>query len=443
MPFIYATRLRRDLQEWQTLGLIAPDQAERIAAHAFAPRGLKGLQTVLGFCIVLLLAPAIIAFVAANWSAMSAASRMAVLFLADAAVVGGTFLVAARDTRDGLPMPSKLVDGLATLSVVFAAATLALVAQTFHTPSDPKGYSITVALIGLVTAAVTRSVTAGVIASLALITADFGTGGLMGSASLPETTTTVWFWIIALPLFFASFLGWLPRQELILILVLSALANHLEVPPPGFPISLSPDRTLTVAALALALGHALTRLDAEGRWVQRIRDGGQALTRAAVGLFLMGFVLACAQTIGFLGSKPTFGTALAVIAIAFAAFVIDRLRASETAKPPLSDLMMLGAAALSLAVWIALGSARTISPLTTVCGGIVPALALIIAGDLDQRRALYGWGITLTAALTLGMLVMSKNLIAFSGLLVVCAVLLTGALIGCRWASRRIAGRIA
>jgi hypothetical protein len=41
------------------------------------------------------------------------------------------------------------------------------------------------------------------------------------------------------------------------------------------------------------------------------------------------------------------------------------------------------------------------------------------------------------------MLAASRNLIAFSGNLLLCAVLLSLALVACRWAARRIAGRVA
>ena len=79
MPLSYSARLRRDLRDWQESGLILPEQAERIAAHAFASRGSKHLQPAFVLCILLLVAPSIIAFVAANWSVMTPASRLVVL----------------------------------------------------------------------------------------------------------------------------------------------------------------------------------------------------------------------------------------------------------------------------------------------------------------------------------------------------------------------------
>ncbi|MCJ2021919.1 hypothetical protein MKK84_31700 [Methylobacterium sp. E-065] len=108
-----------------------------------------------------------------------------------------------------------------------------------------------------------------------------------------------------------------------------------------------------------------------------------------------------------------------------------------------SDLLVLAAAALALLVWLITGSGRELATFWTVWGGIVPALMLVVAGDLEDRRELYGWGIALTAGLTIGMLAASSSLIAFSGNLLLCAILLTLALVACRWAARRIAGRVA
>lgn len=443
MHLFYATRLRHDLQDWQSLGLIQPDQAERIAAHALAPRDHKSLQTVLGLCIVLLLAPAIIAFVAANWSALSAAARMAILFVTDIAAVSAAYLAARHRSRAGIEAPSKLVDGLATLSLVTAATTLALVGQTFHTPPDPQGFALTVAVLGLATAAVARSGSAAAIACVALILADNGSGGMLGLQGAPASRVGIGFWIVGTALFLMGLLGWTPVRKITLFLLLVALTDHIGIALDRRAGSLTPDLTLAVAALAITLGHALTALEAEGSWIARLRTGAQALTQAGVGLFLIDTVFACLQFVGLARSPTTATTYVAIVALGCCAFALHHIRKSEPIKPPISDLLMLGAATLSLCVWILASQSREMATLWTVWGGIVPALILIVAGDIDRRPVLYGSGIALTAALTLGMLAMSKNLIAFSGNLVVCAIALGFALLGCRWAARRITRRLA
>ncbi|QGY01970.1 DUF2157 domain-containing protein [Methylobacterium mesophilicum SR1.6/6] len=442
MPLSYSARLRRDLRDWKERGLIQPEQAERIVAHALAPRGLLRLQTALALCILLLIAPSIIAFVAANWSAMPPLARIVVLVLADALAVAGCYLAARRHSRDRASASRRLVDGLATLSLAIATATLALVGQTFHVAADPRGFAGTVAVLGLATALVTRSGGATVIACIALIAADVGFGGL-GSALVrgeAGSGSAMWFWAVGPALFLASLSGRLPAREFTLLLLLIVLTNHLGGAPAGLTFLLPPDRILTVAALALALGHVLSRFSLQGGWRSHLHDGAQALGRAAVGLSLIGIVMVSVRTLGFGGARPTVTVALAFTAIALAAFVLARFRSPPQTTALTSDLLVLAAAALALLVWLIAGSSRESSTFWTVWGGIVPALTLVVAGDLEDRRELYGWGLALTAGLTLGMLAASSNLIAFSGNLLLCALLVTLALAACRRAARHIAG---
>lgn len=445
MPLSYSARLRRDLQDWQERGLIQAEQAERIAAHALAPRGFMNLQAALVLCILLLVAPSIIAFVAANWSAMSPASRFAVLFFANAAAVSGTYVAARRHARDRAGSASRLVDGLATLSLVIAAATLALVGQTFHVAADLRGFASTIAVLGMATAIVARSGGAAIVACIALIAADVGFG-VLDLATLSGDTGSgagIWFWAVGPVLFLASLSGWLPARQFTLLLILIVLTNHLGGASAGLTFLLPPDRILIVAALALALGHVLSRIGPQGEWTSRLRDGAHALTRAAVGLCLLGIVMVSVRTLGFGGARPTFAAALALAAIALAALILARVRSAGLRTLPLSDLLVLASAALTLLVWLIAGWSREASTFWTVWGGIVPALMLVVAGDLEGRRELYGWGMALTAGITIGMLAASRNLIAFSGNLLLCAVLLSLGLVACRWAARRIDGRAA
>lgn len=445
MPLSYSARLRRDLRDWQESGLILPEQAERIAAHAFAPRGSKHLHAAIVLCILLLVAPSIIAFVAANWSVMAPASRLVVLFVTNAVAVFGTYLAARRRAQDRARSASRLVDGLATLSLVIAAATLALVGQTFHVAADPQGFAGTIAALGLVTALVARSGGAAVIACVALIAVDLGFGGLDFATLRGDTAASagIWFWTVGPVLFLASLLGWLPAREATLLLLLIVFTNHLGGAPAGLTFFLPPDRILTVAAIALAVGHAVSSVAPQGEWPSRIHAGALALTRAAVGLCLLGIVMVSVRTLGFGGARPTFAAALALATIATSAFVVARFRLPARAARPTSDLLVLAAAALALLIWLIAGTGREPSTFWTVWGGIVPALMLVVAGDLEDRRELYGWGMTLTAGLTIGMLAASRNLIAFSGNLLLSAVLLSLALLACRWAARRVTGRVA
>ena len=247
-----------------------------------------------------------------------------------------------------------------------------------------------------------------------------------------------WFWMVGPALFLASLSGWLPAQRIALLLLLIVLANHLGGAPAGLTFLLPPDRILSVAAIALALGHLLSRFPREAAWAARLREGAQALAGAAVGLILIGIAMVSVHTLGLGGGRPTFMVAFAFIAITLAALVLARFRMPARATSPVSDLLVLGAAALALLVWMVTGSSHDPSTFWTVWGGIVPALMLVVAGDLEDRRELYGWGLALTAGLTLSMLAASRNLIAFSGNLMLCALLVTLALVACRRAGRSL-----
>jgi len=290
-----------------------------------------------------------------------------------------------------------------------------------------------------------RSGGAAVVACLALIAADVGFGGL-DLASLRGDSASgagLWFWVVGPALFLASLSGWVPVREFTLLLILVVLTNHLGGAPMGLTFLLPPDRILTVAALALALGHGLLRFQPPGEATSRLHDGAHALTRAAVGLCLLGIIIVSVRTLGFGGARSTFTVPLAFGAIALAAAVLTGFRWPSRATALTSDLLVLAAATTALFVWLIAGTGREPSTFWTVWGGIVPGLILVVAGDLEDRRELYGWGMALTAGITIAMLAASPNLIAFSGNLLLCALLLGLALVACRWATRRIAGRTA
>jgi hypothetical protein len=450
MPLSYRAKLRLDLSRWQELGLIRPDQVERISAEALAPRGLRHLQAALVLCILLLVAPSIIAFVAANWSAMSPLSRMVVLLLGNAATVLVTYLAVRRHGLNPAGSSRRLADGMATLSLAFAAAALALVGQTFHVALDPRGFAGALALMGLATAFVARSGGAALIACLALAAADTGLSGVFSSGIESAHPGWAGFWIVGPALFLASLAGWLPAREATLLLLLVILTNHLSGSSAGLPYLVSPDLILMVAAVTLALGHVLAEAQGvsssgagKGRWATPLRDGGEALRNAAGGLFLLGILTIALRTLGLGGTQPGLMIVPAFAALASAALLLTRRRLDGHGTLPLTDLVVLAAAALGLLAWLVCGATGNASPSWTVWGGIVPALGLVVAGHIGDRRGLFVWGLTLCGGLTLGMLAASRNLIAFSGNLLVCAFLLAMTLAACRWADRRLTRRSA
>lgn len=452
MLLSYQTRLRRDLQRWQEIGLIDSSQREHIAANALAAPGTSYLQGVLVLCAVIVAATAVIAFVAANWSGMAPAARMAVLFLADAAMLAGAYVAARRQARLPSTATRAIADGAATLSLAVAAATLALVAQTFHLPPDPVGFAHTIALLGLVTALVTRSGGAALVASIALVIAD--TGLLDSGAMVGRHDTSPLVWLVGLGLLLGCLSNWLPAKASNLLLLLIVLANHLGATSSSSAwFIVRPERILTIAVVALGIGHVLAALP-DGRWTTRFRDGGEALVQAAAGLCLLGILSVSAWTMGWRDVRfgPSFnGAILAIVVSAALIFGVWRQRQDRL---PLADLIVLGAAALSLIVlltgnWTDPASASRgtstwhLAPFWTVWGGIVPCLALVVAGHITERRALFGWALTAIAVLTIGMLIDSSDLLGFSLNLLGTAVLICLTIALCRWADRRLVARTA
>lgn len=449
----YETRLRRDLQHWEEIGLIDSSQRERIAADAFTATGLNYLQGVLVLCAVIVAATAVIAFVAANWSGMAPAIRMAVLFVADAAVLAGAYVAARREVRLPSASTHAIADGAATLSLAVAAATLALVAQTFHLPPDPLGFARTIAVLGLVTALVARSGGAALVAGVALVIA--GTGLLDSGATAARHDTSPLVWLVGFGLFLGCLSSWLPAKASNLLLLLIVLANLLGATSSGSDWFVArPDRILAIAVVSLGIGHAIAAMPDGGGWTGRFREGGEALVQAAAGLCLMGILSVSAWTVGWSGERfgPSFTVAVVAISISAALIVGVWLRRRD--KLPVADLVVLGAAALSLIVLLTVSwsypaaahresSIRHLPPFWAVWGGIVPCLALVVAGHIAERRALFGWALTAIAALTIVMLIDSNDLLGFSLNLLGTAFLICLTIALCRWADRRFVARTA
>lgn len=444
MLLSYEARLRRDLLSWQESGLIDGPQRERIEREAFGRRGLAGLQAVLVLCIVILLASATSAFVAANWAGMSAVSRMAVLGLGNAAAVALTFWLVRRHATAPSAGLVLAAEAAASLSLALATLSIALVAQTFHLPSDPRGFARTVAVLGLATSLVARSRVCALVGAAALLVAAVELPGL-GPPSLARDDGPG-FWVIGTAFFVASLGGWLPARTASLLLLLCALTLRLGgASASGLGLSYRAELVFTVALAAFGSGQVLARLTGEGLRA-RVRDGGTALGHAAAGLCLAAILAASVRTLGWSphGTGLLAWPALLAGAAATASLVVP-WRAGRAAAPPLADLVVLGATLLSLLLLL-VGSgtgaaSRGGSPVWTVWAGIVPALALVVAAHLDGRRTLYGWSLAVVAGLVIGLLVVSRDLIGFSANLLGSAILVSITVAICRWADRRLAGR--
>lgn len=443
MVLSYEAKLRRDLHAWQQGGLISPEQRRRIEQERFRQRSLAGLQSVLILCVVILLVAATSALVAANWAGLSAGSRIAILLLGNAAAVALTFALARRNASASQPGGSLAVDATAALSLATAVLSIALVAQTFHVPSDPQGFARTVAALGLVTTLVAGSRISALVGALALAAAAVQIPWFVPSSLKPDNGPV--FWTIAAAYFATAMIGWLPARVATLLVLLGAVTIRLgDNVRSGELFLYRAELVFSVALAALAMGQALACLPARG-WIGSLREGGAALVRAASGLCLLAILAASVRTFGWGWRSPSFLTwpSLLAAAAATASMIVPWRIGQRRVTPLLPDVIVLGAAVVSLLLLL-VGSyagvpARGGSPFWTVWTGVVPTLALIVAGHHGDRRNLYGCSLAAVVGLVIALLVVSGDLIGFSANLLASAVLVaaTGAI--CRWADGRAA----
>jgi uncharacterized membrane protein len=146
----YRQRLEADLARWQADGVIAP---EAIAAiRVVLPPIPAGVNIAAVVAIVggLLIAAAFLAFVAAHWTELARAFRLALLF---AGIVSASGL-GAWCAHSGRPV---LADLCASVAAIIFGAGIALVGQMYHLGGDFAGGMLLWSIGALASAALTGS----------------------------------------------------------------------------------------------------------------------------------------------------------------------------------------------------------------------------------------------------------------------------------------------
>ncbi len=126
----YKDRVKQDLERWIGAGLIGADKRDAILATIPDARRLDA-ATALAWVGALLLGVAVIAFVAANWDAMSRVTRFAAVLVAFALCAGG----AAWGAANARPV---LTNMLLTLAALVFAAAVGLAGQIFDITGDAR-----------------------------------------------------------------------------------------------------------------------------------------------------------------------------------------------------------------------------------------------------------------------------------------------------------------
>ena len=149
--FDYQARLRGEISRWAKAGLIDGAAAARLSQDVEARRG-EGFSfgSVLAAMAAILVAAAILAFIAANWEAIPRLARVAALFaLIAVSYVGGAIL----KQRDHVGFGEALfIVGAASFG-----GAIALIGQMYHMTGDEAAAILTWSLGTMVAAAALRS----------------------------------------------------------------------------------------------------------------------------------------------------------------------------------------------------------------------------------------------------------------------------------------------
>lgn len=398
----YTTRLRHDLAAWERAGLIEADQRRRIEGTLVHEDPGGRIVFVAALAASLLLVSGMIAFVAANWSGMPPIARLVVLTAADVATLWTAFALARRAAEAN--GRRALADVAATLSVGVSAASIALIAQTFHLPGDLRGFATTVSLVAGATALLARSGGSAGVAIAAVAVAGWPDLGLFGHGAVASGGPGLQAWGTLAAIAGGMLAGIVPTGAFLFLLLLAAVdvqAGALTLSGKAFPFDIG--LTAALAAFVLTCIPILTDLV---RMPARLRDRLTMVDGAGAGLLLV--ALAGAGVYAIVGGRSA-GTATLTAAVAgtclFATAGWVRLRAREV---PYDRIILLGAA-LATAAMPLLGGGRA-SP-WSLWMVVVPTLMVAAAGHVQGRRALFCWALGMAVLGLLGIVWTSGNLI--------------------------------
>jgi uncharacterized membrane protein len=246
----YRRRLEQDLDGWIARGLVPPESREGILESVGEGRRLDA-ATALAIIGALMAGVAVIAFVAANWSAIPRLARFALILAAFLGASGGAAWASAR----GRPTASHAL--LSVAALVFAAA-IGLTGQIFDIAGDPQTALRAAGVAAALLALAGRSPWAGVVGLAMLAFGDFVDPRLFGA----DRAWAGWL-VVAAPVAAVTALFW-RSQALAHAAGLAAILAVLTFDP------LMRDRSETLflaAAGVLAVGAAA------GRWARERFEG--------------------------------------------------------------------------------------------------------------------------------------------------------------------------
>ncbi len=161
----YKDRIGREIERWIEAGLVAPDKRAPMLAMIPDTRRLDA-ATALAWVGSALMGIAIVAFVAANWDAMTPILRFGIIVVGFLVLAAGGALAAHRERP-------VLTNILVMLAAIAYASAVGLTAQIFDLPSDTRAASYGAGLAAFGLAMAGRSTGAAFVAIILIANGDF------------------------------------------------------------------------------------------------------------------------------------------------------------------------------------------------------------------------------------------------------------------------------
>lgn len=198
-PIGYVNRLKKDIARWLDLGLLAEAQGEAILQDVNASHRSRSFGSVVAILGAVLIAAALVAFVAANWNQMPKLARVAMLISS----IWGSYLAAYIATLRQSPV---IAEAFLVIGIAAFGASIMLIGQIYQLQGRNEDALFVWMLGGVATTVLARSpwslvFTVGV--GAAWMIAEFNSGRFGTDAGeLP-------FWLAGIEPFHLFPLAWL------------------------------------------------------------------------------------------------------------------------------------------------------------------------------------------------------------------------------------------
>ena len=435
----YRRRLLADVERWTGTGLISRTAADAIADE-YKTDSSQAIITVLAFLFTILAAGGLIALVAANWNQIPREVRVAGL-LAINIVVLGACLAFSLNRKTG----SIAIETAAALSVMSAAASISLIGQIYHFPSNWPGFALAMMCVAGATALIARSSACLWLAAVALIAyhsaiLSEATGGLFAARraafALGQWTQQDWIFSgFSVVLIGVAVSRWTARSGPWTIFI-AALPLLWWLDGQGYvPAASGRGLALTACGIVVAaiLAHEL-----------RAPDRYEAAVSAFIGLFAVG--LALRSFLSFETTNALVPRGLGLVAwqglLTIAAAAVLAIAAAVRSYADRTAVFWLAAAlaapfVANLVLPVELREPSTLSAFIRLLVMMLLPLALVaVEARLSERRKTFAFAIAAVIAIVCFHVWMTKDLLTLAWVFLGGSAVLGAAIVASRTLAR-------